>query len=67
MEKDGNFIGPGGGADKAMAALPRPSAEDGATSNCSVNKANKGPKKSTEERRSNIVWLVDEGDSYIRW
>jgi hypothetical protein len=66
MEEDGNFIGPGGGADKATAAPPRPSAEDGATSNCRVNKANEGPKEPMEERRSNVVWLVDEGDSYIR-
>jgi hypothetical protein len=44
MEEDGNFVGPGGGADKAMAALPQPGAEDRAASNCMVNKANKGPK-----------------------
>jgi hypothetical protein len=31
--EQGNFVGPGGGADKAMAALPRPGMEDGATLN----------------------------------
>jgi hypothetical protein len=67
MEEDGNFVGPGGGADKATVALLRPGAEDGAASNCMINKAKEGPKESTEERRSDIVWLVDEGDSYIQW
>jgi hypothetical protein len=32
-----------------------------------VDKANKGPKELTEERRSYVVWLVDEGDKYIGW
>jgi hypothetical protein len=40
--------------DKAMAAL-RPSAGDGATSNCMVNVADKGAKENTEERGSDIV------------
>ncbi len=33
-----------------------PSVEDGAASNCMVNKANKGAKETTDERRSNVVW-----------
>ncbi len=44
MEEEGNFVGPGGGAAKAMVALPRLGAEDGAASNCMVEKANEGPK-----------------------
>ncbi len=52
--------------DKATAAPSRPGAEDGAASNCTVNKANEGPRELTEERRSNVVWLVDKGNGYIR-
>ncbi len=66
MEEDSNFVGPGGGADKATAAPSRPGAEDGAASNRMVNKANKGPRELMEERRSNVIWLVDEGNGYIR-
>ncbi len=66
MEEDGDFVGPGGGADKATAALPRPSAEDGATWNRTVDKANEGPKELTEERRSDVIWSVDEGNGYTQ-
>jgi hypothetical protein len=34
----------------------QPSAEDGATSNHTVKKVNKGTKEMAEERRSNVVW-----------
>ncbi len=65
MEEDSDFVGPGGGADEATAALPRPGTEDGAAFNRTVDKANKGSKESTEVRRSNVVLLVDEGDGYV--
>ncbi len=56
MEEDNNFVGLGGvGADKVMAA-PQPSMEDRAASNCMVDKANKGAKKMTEEKRRDAVW-----------
>jgi hypothetical protein len=55
VEEDDDFIGPGGGADKAKAALQL-GAEDRAALNCMVNKANEGAKETLEERRSNIVW-----------
>ncbi len=55
VEEDNNFVGLGEGADKAAAAL-RPSAEDRAASNCSVDEANEGKKEMAEERRSNVVW-----------
>jgi hypothetical protein len=55
VEEDDDFIDPGGGADKEKAALQL-GAEDRATLNCMVNKANKGAKKTLEERRSNVVW-----------
>ena len=52
-EEVDNFVGPVGGADKAMVA-PRPGV-DGTTSNRTADKANEGAKEKTEERRSGVV------------
>ena len=57
-EEVDNFVGPVGGADKAMVA-PRPGV-DGTTSNRTADKANEGAKEKTEERRIGVIWDDEE-------